>query len=797
MNLGSRILLCGAAFAVTLVLGVHWVEDYRERNLVEQSLLMNEIVDAQARAIERRLSRSLLAASVLAIEVSRHELDDLEFDRLAADIIDKFGGITNLQLAPGGVISKIYPLDGHEAALGFDILRSPERRADALRAIENRRLALVGPFELVQGGVGLIGRQPIFVERDGAETFWGFANVLIVLKDVLAAIEINRLVESGYAYQISFTDSRSGQEEIFLQSGMALGEPYYGAQIMLADRNWSLKISRGGVASTQDHVLGYLLAAVLAGMVAGALYLFLRQYEALGLARDRAERASRERNAFLLSMSHEIRTPLTGLLGVIHLLKRTGLNPTQRRYVETASTTGNTLLTVINDLLDISRIDSDDFPLESSGFEIIELIEEVASVASVAAVNQGADLVCDIDDGLPHRVEGDPQRLRQVLNNLLGDAIARVGNGVVVIYAKRVDAQIEIGVSVTPAIAHASAAGAGQVEASPGDASADSEVPKQGMLISRRWIEAMGSELQLDRESDRVLCYRFRLDIDPARSDPYNWNPPEAMRNFSVCVLSPNRARRESLMRTLNHWHIEKVEGYAFDAETDEPPADAEPCDLTIVDQTGSNEKVSEFIGRTRNIAAWRDTRFIQLVPQGLPIDASIADLCLHKPVLQSKLYSALMEMLYRISLDSEFRQEIAESAGNADRPLPGYRLLLAEDNDINKDVALEILEETGASIDVAVNGVEAVEMASSTDYDLILMDIQMPRMDGYEACRQIRALDNHYARVPIIAMTAHAQENDRNKSIEAGMDQHITKPFDPDKLVKMVVDLAQGRKPA
>jgi len=788
----GKILICTFVFAIVLAAGITWTQTYRDKVDGEQRLLLEEIVDAQAKSIERRLSQALLAAKFLAIEVQRHNKTPDDFEQLAQSITESVDGVTNLQLAPGGVISDIYPLEGHEAALGLDVLNHPTSARDARRAIEQRSLSLAGPIELVQGGQGIIGRYPVFFDVDGENRFWGLSSVLITLEDLLAKLDLVTLADEGYAYRLSQIDSNSGQSRVFASSKMPLTGNTYRDTIPLADTTWVLEVSRDSEAIFLFHNLGYVIALLVAFSIALALYFLLRQNEVLREAHASADRANRERNRFMISMSHEIRTPLTGLLGVIHLLKRTGLDPAQRRYVETASTTGNMLLTVINDLLDLSRVDSDDFALESVLFELTDLIEDVASVAAISAHSRGVDLVCDIDHGIPHRISGDPQRLRQVLNNLLGNAIAQVGSGQVLISARPVGAQIEIAVEINQA---RSAPGeAGQSRGAGATSSPGFDGLEQGMLISRRWIEAMGSELLVTRQASGEARYHFRLDIDPDQADPYDWKPPVAMRDFSVCVLSPNPARRQSLLRTLHHWNIDRTEERAFDPETDQPPADAEPCDLVIVDQVASNEKVAEFIGKMRNSAAWRETRFIQLVPQGGATEGSIADLCLHKPVFQSKLYSAMMEMLYRISLDSEFRQEVAGAEPGQEQPLRGRRLLLAEDNDINKIVALEILEETGAAVDVAVNGAEAVAMAGQTDYDLILMDIQMPEIDGYEATRQIRALNNHYSSAPIVAMTAHAQEHNRSMSSEAGMDQHISKPFDPDQLLRLVVGLASKR---
>ncbi len=794
MSAPLRLTVCLAAFLVLLALGINWINSNRARVEAEQRLLLNEIVNSQALVIERRLSSSLVAANFLAIEVARHGGDITGFETLARQIIESIGGITNVQLAPGGVNEFIYPLAGHEPALGVDVINHPERRDVAMRAIERRGLSVAGPFELVQGGRGLIGRHPVFLGNGEIESFWGFASVLITLDDLLAAIDLDELEANGYAYALTNKNTGNAEESIFVNSEMPLMEPAYRATIPIADREWELAISRGGGVASAFEIGGHLLAVMFSLLIATALFLILRQNEVLKRARDRADAANSERAEFLASMSHEIRTPLTGLLGVIHLLRRTSLDRDQQRYIETASTTGNMLLTVINDLLDISRIDGNDFPLELSSVEIGELIEDVAGVVARAAGDRGVDVVCDIDADLPYRISADPQRLRQVLNNLLNSVLARLRSGEIRVCAQRVDGAIEIGI-VHPTVSDDDPTLSPELRAGRGGAD-----PRQGMMISQRWIEAMGSRLDFVDDRDGETRYCFRLAVDPAEAEPYAWNPPESMRELEICILSPSAARRESFAKALRHWQIEQVEEIEFDADHDSPPADAKPCDLVLIDQSGSNENVTRFIENRRNSAEWRDTRFIQLLPQGASSEASVADLCLHKPVGQIKLYSALMEILYRISFESEFDEVRSESAGESREPLRNRRLLLAEDNDINKVVALEILEETGAVIDVAVNGQEALEMAQSHDYDLILMDIQMPVMDGYEACRRIRALGGRHAGVPIIAMTAHARDSDRGKSLDAGMDHHVAKPFDPDALIQVVIDHVRGKgrpKPA
>ena len=319
-----------------------------------------------------------------------------------------------------------------------------------------------------------------------------------------------------------------------------------------------------------------------------------------------------------------------------------------------------------------------------------------------------------------------------------------------------------------------------------------------GIKITRRLIEAMGSQLQIESSPGTGSRFFFELAQDAEHSDAFDWKPPQAMQDLSVAIVSPLALQRRSIINMMSHWKIAQVHEHDFDVENGGEPAELEPCDLVIVDQSETEQAVNGFIDKLRNQSAWRDTRFVHLVPQNRESEGGSADVRLLKPLSHSRLYTMMMDTIYKQAFSNEYDpvQARAEETGpDKTGKLSGRRILLAEDNDINKMIVLEMLEDTGVDVDVATNGAEAVEQVQREDYDLVLMDIQMPVVDGYEATRRIRALGGWFESIPIVAMTAHALEGDSGKSLEAGMDQHVSKPFEPDELIDLVADLVQQRR--
>lgn len=540
----------------------------------------------------------------------------------------------------------------------------------------------------------------------------------------------------------------------------------------------------------------FAISVVFATLLSVALYYLLRQKEIVIQTEQTVHRTDLAKDEFVANISHEVRTPLSGILGVMHLLKRTTLDRNQERYVDTATNSANMLLAILNDLLASSHMDTGGFFIESESLDLAEVVEDVTSILTPEALNKGLELVCDVDPDIPQRVKGDPLRLRQVLHNLLSNAIKCTEQGIIVIYVSSENGSVEIGVKDT-------GVGIDQEQQDMllhPDRQADDQQPQQpggaglGLKTSQRLIKAMGSKLQLESNPGEGSRFYFKLGIDNEQSAAYDWKPPQALQQLSIGILSPLEQQRSTIRKLLAHWKISDIRELDFDVEEKFDLSVLSPCDLLIVDQTSSEQAVNDLIDRLRNNSDWREARFVHLIPQNRQSEKGSADVRLYKPVSHSRLYTTVMDIVYKLAFDSEYDANAASGGSRITGALGGRRILLAEDNDINKMIVLEMLEETGVDVDVAVNGAEALEQLQRQNYDLVLMDIQMPIMDGYETTQRIRAMGGRYQSIPIVAMTAHALEGDSNKSLEAGMDYHVSKPFEPDEFISLIVRFIEER---
>ena len=530
-----------------------------------------------------------------------------------------------------------------------------------------------------------------------------------------------------------------------------------------------------------------LLIFVALGLFASiGLFYYLRQRGALKESRQSLQQSDLSREKFKVTISHEVRTPLSGIVGVMHLLKRTQLDRNQQRYLDMATNSADMLLEIINDSLSQSPMNTAFLSIEAEKLVLAEVIEDVSSILAPEATNKGLELVCDIDPDIPYRIKGDAIRLRQVLNNLLSNAIRYTETGEITVYAVRKDDQkIEIGVKDT---------GIGidsrqrEILLRPcqkdGNFGRQVDWPGLGLKSSRRLIKAMGSLLQIESSPGVGSRFFFEMAIGAGLGATYDWKPPRALQQMSVAILSPLKSQRDSIGKMLAHWNISKIQEMEFDADRQRTLPKLEPCDLLIIDQSESERAVNGLIERLRNNSEWRDTRFVHLVPLNRQNEGGIADVRLHKPLSHSRLYATLLDVVYKLAFSEERVAEQVVTAGENYGSLAGHRILLVEDDDISKMITLEMLEGTGLDVDVANHGADAIEQVQQQQYDLILMDIRMPVMDGYEATREIRALGGHYKSIPIIAITAHALEGDSSKSLDAGMNYYISKPFEPEYLV-------------
>ena len=608
---------------------------------------------------------------------SGHQMDSKEFQALSQMISDDSQIIKAIELAPDGVVKDIYPLKGNEAAFGIDMLNSPARKHEANLAMKSGQYTIAGPYELNQGGLGSLLFEPIYItDKSGEKSFWGFSILVLDWNRFLEELELDKLTDASYCYQIWKKDGNSEKKTIIAQGGDAIHKGAVQISCKVPNDTWYFEIiPHTGWVTVKQQALVFLVAVSIAVLATAICYLMLHRKqreklytEEIRKSAEKARKANEAKTRFLFNMSHDIRTPMNAIVGFSGLLEKSIHDEKKSLdYIKKIRVSSDILLTIINQVLEMARIESGKITLSSESVNIREMVDAMNTVFESSLTKKSLEYQCSLNV-VHDQILCDKTKMEEIILNVVSNSI------------KYTNPHGKITVSID----------------------------------------------ELDSEDEKNANYKVVVeDNGIGMSQDYL---PHIFEEFS---------REHTSTET-------RVAGTGLGL----------PIVKSLVDRMGGTIEVESEEGK--------GTRFI-------------------------------MKFSFPVSLENQVREKEKQNIPDITEKLEGKRILLAEDNELNAEIAETVLEETGIKVKHVEDGIQCIEELKKMPekyYDVILMDVQMPNMDGYTATQRIRDLDDSRAEIPIIAMTANAYDEDRRKAQEAGMDGFLAKPLDVDEMMRLLAQI-------